>query len=228
MLGSAANQFAISQTSARWHLLLLVGASHSRHLNNTQRGCAVYRSFSAVIVVTVLSVFCLGQSSERLTVFGGFSFVPQDFSLTNPDGGHLIGWNASATFPLRPRVGVVADVSGYYPSYDFGCGAFCAQNAKIQSFLFGPQISVTRGRLRPFARFLLGDTYMSTSMNTFTSSNSLTFGAGGGVDESLTHRFALRGQVDWLHNSFQTSDNQRYNQEHRNVVRISTGLVIRF
>jgi hypothetical protein len=28
-------------------------------------------------------------------------------------------------------------------------------------------------------------------------------------------------------NRFQTSDNQRYNEEHRNIARLSTGLVIR-
>jgi len=208
-------------------------ASHSQHWNNTRSGCAMSRSFSVVFAVVLLSALCVGQSPERqpsgrVDVFGGFSFVPQDFSLTNPDGGHLFGWNASATFPQPHHLGVVADVSGYYPSFNYGCGSGCAQSAKIHSFLFGPQVSVTRGRLKPFARFLLGDTYISTDLKVFTSSNSLTFGAGGGVDISLSHRFALREQVDWLHNRFQTSDNQRYNEEHRNVARLSTGLVIRF
>jgi len=206
------------------HRTLSIGTTH-------ESGCAMSRSLSVVFAVVLLRALCVGQSPERqssgrVDVFGGFSFVPQDFSLTT-DGGHLFGWNASATFPQPHHLGVVADVSGYYPSYNFGCGSGCAQSAKVHSFLFGPQVSVTRGQFKPFARFLLGDTYI-TGLSTFTSSNSLTFGAGGGVDISLSHRFALRGQVDWLHNMFQTSDNQRYNQEHRNVARLSTGLVIRF
>ena len=206
------------------------GALHVLQSKRTQ-GILMARLISVVILLS-LSALCVGQSPEpqsagRVDVFGGFSFVPQDFSLTT-NGGHLFGWNASATFPQPHHLGVVADVSGYYPSYNFGCGPGCAQSAKIHSFLIGPEVSVTRGQLKPFARFLLGDTYMSTGLNTFTSSNSFTFGAGGGVDISLSHRFALRGQVDWLHNMFQTSDNQRYSQEHRNVARLSTGLVIRF
>lgn len=190
------------------------------------------RSFSVVFAVVLLSALCVGQSTERqssgrVEIFGGFSFVPQDFSLTNPDGGHLFGWNASATLPQPHHLGMVVDVSGYYPSFNFGCGSGCAQRAKIHSFLVGPQISITRGRLKPFARFLAGDTYIA-SPTAFTSSNSVTFGAGAGVDISLSKRFALREQVDWLHNRFQTSDNQRYHEEHRNVARLSTGLVIRF
>ena len=63
---------------------------------------------------------------------------------------------------------------------------------------------------------------------TFTSNNSFTFGAGGGVDLRVTRRFALRGQADWLHNRFKTTDNQRSNEEVHSPVRLSGGFVIRF
>ena len=181
------------------------------------------RFLSVGIMVALGSAFCAGQTAGRVDVFGGFSWLSQDISLLNQSTIGPVGWTASATFPVRPRMGVVADVSGYYHN----CGTGCS-SAKIHTFLFGPQYSVDRGRLRPFARFLIGDTYMTTSLSAFTSNNSFTFGAGGGVDVTLSRRLAWRGQVDWLHNGFQTSDNQRTNQEKHNVARLSTGIVIRF
>jgi len=134
---------------------------------------------------------------------------------------------------VKPSLGIVADFSGFYPSYNPGCQGSCSSTAKAYTFLFGPQVSITGGRWKPFARFLIGDMHMTTQLGgidaaTFTTNDSLAFGLGGGFDYSLTHRFALRGQVDWLHNGFQTSDNQRTNQEIRNVARMSTGVVFRF
>ncbi len=189
------------------------------------------RFFSLVGVAVLWAGFAAAQSAD-IAVFGGYSYINQDFSLTKPSGG-LSGWNASATLKVARYVGFVADFAGYYPGYNFGCTG-CDQSAKIHTFLFGPQASVTVGRITPFARFLFGDTHMSKAAgglpnnSTFSSTNSFTDGAGGGVDVGLTHRFAVRGQVDYLHNGFRTSDNQRTRFEIHNVVRISTGIVFRF
>ena len=197
----------------------------------------MYRFFSILFALIALSAFAAAQadgtSSRRVDVFGGFSYIPQDPSLTTDGTAGITGWNASVAFPAWHPVSMVVDFSGYYPGYNVGCIG-CGQHAKIHTFLVGPQISVTRGRISPFARFLLGDTYMHTFVDglsnyvVFTSSNSFTFGAGGGADVSLTHRFALRGQVDWLHNGFTTTDNQRRYEERHNLARISTGIVIHF
>ena len=190
------------------------------------------RFLCAACAVAVLVGICVGQSSDRLEVFGGYSHVNSDFSLTSPHG--LNGWNASATLKAWRYGGVVGDFAGYYPSYSFGCGTACSQSAKIHTFLFGPQISFTTGRIKPFVRFLIGDTHVSVSFpgtsisSPFTSNNSLTLGAGGGVDVRLIWRLAIRGQVDWLHTRFQTSDNQLSSRVVPNVARISTGVVLRF
>ncbi|HYM75457.1 MAG TPA: hypothetical protein VE377_05710 [Candidatus Dormibacteraeota bacterium] len=187
------------------------------------------RFLSVVFAVVLLSALCVGQSSGRVDVFGGFSFVYPDMSFSDSTG--MIGWNASATFPVKPSVGIVADFAGYYPGS--GCSV-CGPHSKVYTFLGGPQVSVTRGRLKPFARFLLGDTYDTSSIGglpgfkVFTSSNAFTFGAGGGVDVGITPRLAFRGQVDWLHNLFKTQDNQLTHEEKHNVARISTGIVFRF
>jgi opacity protein-like surface antigen len=193
------------------------------------------RQFSALFFgLFLLPPLAAAQSSNRVDLFAGYSYSSQDISLINvANGSGVSGWNASATFPLHSYLGLVADFSGFYPSYTTGCGAQCTSSAKIHSFLFGPQISIGHGKLKPFARFLVGDTNLYTSSAglssyTFTSNNALTFGLGGGIDYGLTHRLALRGQVDWLHNGFQTSNSQLTTQEIHNVARISTGVVFHF
>lgn len=184
--------------------------------------------------VLSLSLFSAAQSENRVDVFGGYSYSSQDISLINfASGSGVSGWNASATFALRSHLGLVADFSGFYPSYNTGCGAQCSSSAKIHSFLFGPQVSLGHSKLKPFARFLVGDTNVYTSVagsNTYilNSNNALTFGLGGGVDYGLTHRLALRGQVDWLHNGFKASNGELTNQEIHNIARISTGVVFHF
>ena len=182
--------------------------------------------------VVLLVAMCTAQSSNHGEVFAGYSHIVEDFSLTNPNAG-LTGWNASITSPSIHGVGFVADFAGFYPGYNFGC-AGCGQNAKIHTFLFGPQYSFTKSKWTMFGRFLIGDTNLHTHLDAsptfvnFNSTNSFTYGAGGGIEFALTRRFGLRGQADWLHNGFQTADNQRTSAEIHNVVRISTGIVFRF
>jgi|HubBroStandDraft_2_1064218.scaffolds.fasta_scaffold131195_2 hypothetical protein len=192
------------------------------------------RVASLVLVVFLAASCALAQSPDRGEIFAGYSYINKDFSLISPfssDG--LTGWNASATLKMVRYVGFVVDFAGYYPGSNSGCVG-CGESAKIHTFLFGPQASFAMGRVRPFARFLIGDTNMHTAAdeapngNTFTSTNSYTYGAGGGADVRLTRRFALRGQVDWLHNRFQTTDDQRTQFEIPNVARVSTGIVFRF
>jgi opacity protein-like surface antigen len=187
---------------------------------------------SSVVGFVLLWAACSVAQAQHVSVFAGYSYINQDFSLTKPSGG-FSGWNAAATFKMAHYVGFVADFAGYYPGYNFGCTG-CGQSAKIHTFLFGPQVSVPIGRITPFGRFLFGDTHLTTAedgignVQTFMSNNSFTYGAGGGADVGLTHHFAVRGQVDWLHNGFQTSDDQRTRAEIHNIVRISTGIVFRF
>jgi hypothetical protein len=188
--------------------------------------------FLSLVGVVLLWTAGAWSQSASIAVFGGYSYINKDFSLTKPSGG-LSGWNASATFKMAHYLGFVTDFAGYYPGYNFGCTG-CGQSAKIHTFLFGPQASITVGRITPFARFLFGDTHMTTaadgfpSNTTFMSTNSFTYGVGGGADIRIMPMFAVRGQVDYLHNAFQTSDNQRTQFEIPNVVRISTGIVFRF
>jgi opacity protein-like surface antigen len=184
----------------------------------------VTRPLLVVLVVLSVGGLVVGQSSDRVEVFGGYTYLNADYSLATTNGsGGANGWNASANFKVRPSLGLVADFSGFYPS----------SGVKEYTFLFGPQFSLQRGRFSPFARFLIGashvsgDTIGTNNANLLTSNNSFSLAAGGGVDYSITRRIAIRAGLDWLRNKFTPVDNQ-IPPPARNAVRISTGVVFRY
>lgn len=190
------------------------------------------RRLWVALAVLVLGGFAfnssaVAQSSDHVEIFGGYSYLSKDFSLASPNG--VSGWDASATFKMQRYFGVVADFSGFRPSYTFGvCPACVSSRSTAYTFLFGPQISIPLHRITPFGRFLLGDAHLSPSDSgvVFNSNTSFTVAAGGGFDFSLTRHFALRGQADWLRVGFTSRDDQIHNPH--NVARAATGLVFRF
>lgn len=166
-----------------------------------------------VFVALGLGEVSVAQSPDRLELFAGYSYVNNDFSLTSQGG--MQGWNAAADLRISRHLGVAADFSGLYP------------NASVHTYLFGPQVSFKINRLSPFVHALFGEA--SVNHNGYlTSNSSFSCAAGGGVDFGLTRRFALRGQVDWLHTEFGTFDSQGGSTFYNNVVRVSTGFVVRF
>jgi opacity protein-like surface antigen len=177
-----------------------------------------------VLAISFLADVAAAQSSDRVEVFGGFSYVSNDFSNTASD---LKGWDGSANFKIARYIGLDADFSGYYPS------TCCGNGAKVHTFLFGPQVSFGLKRVTLFAHFLLGDANVlySPAGSLFShynvaSENSFTYAEGGGVDFRLMRRVALRGEVDALHTDFQTVDSQGASDH--SAARILTGIVFRF
>jgi len=67
----------------------------------------------SVLAVLLLGCFVTAQS-DRVEVFGGYTYERPDFSLVNSHGG-ANGWNAAVNFKMRRWIGVVADFSGLYP-----------------------------------------------------------------------------------------------------------------
>lgn len=194
------------------------------------------RRIALVILVTLsMSNLVVAQLGNRLEIFGGYSYMHRDMSMVAPSGVH--GWNASANYRLYRWFGVTADFSAFFPGIPCCTASSSAEGARTDTFLFGPQVSLRRRRFSPFARFLVGTTNIlpanngALNLQVFTSDNSFTLAAGGGVDYSLTKHFGLRGQADWLHSGFvllSSLEPGRHYPPNDNVVRISTGIVMRF
>jgi hypothetical protein len=180
------------------------------------------RRFVCILALLLFAGYSVAQSSDHVEVFGGYSYMNPEFTSTSSS---VSGWALSATVHVFRHVGIVADFSGFSPT---GNGA-SAPFASYHTFMGGPQVSVSIGRIKPFARFLIGATRgaLTHPDSQFGGDFSpLTYGAGGGVDIGLDRWFAVRGQVDWLHIGSAQSNGQ--GSSLANSARVSAGLVFRF
>jgi opacity protein-like surface antigen len=183
------------------------------------------------IVSTVLVLASLGHAQVPSgNVFVGYSYMSAD--LTSNGRTNLNGWNGSIEGKFLPFIGIVGDFSGHYgsapvapnPACTGTVGGLCSglsASTDIYNFLFGPRVSVSVGKVRPFAHALAGAGHISESASGFSSSDtSFAYALGGGVDYHLIPLVSWRIQADWLQTRF-FSDTQ-------NNVRISTGVAFHF
>jgi opacity protein-like surface antigen len=125
-------------------------------------------------------------------VFGGLSY-------THSGQANLKGWHVSGAIPFRGglvggSVRIAADFSGHY-------GSFAGADLSQLTFLAGPRLAWTRGRLSPFGQVLVGVARTGTSITTPPlSSSSTSWGGalGAGTDYGFTRRWAARAQADLL------------------------------
>lgn len=148
-----------------------------------------------------------GQNDPKFDVFGGYSYVHSGpgMGFASADAN---GWEASLSYNWNRWLALKADFDGHY------C---CDQT--MHNFLFGPQINLGKGKLKPFVHGLVGVSH-GTSTGGF-SDNVLGFAAGGGLDYKWTDRISLRiVQADYL--------GTRYGDETQHNLRLSAGIVFHF
>ncbi|MGA8619442.1 MAG: outer membrane beta-barrel protein [Candidatus Sulfotelmatobacter sp.] len=161
------------------------------------------------------------QIPTRGNVFFGYSYYNTD--LSSIDRANTNGWEASVEGKFIPWVGIVADFDSHYGSQNFpllcvGCGSF---NASIteHNFLFGPRVSVSVGKIRPFAEALFGGAHVNVN-NGVGSDTSFATALGGGLDYKIIRPVAWRFQGDYVQTRFFGAT--------QNNIRLSTGIVLRF
>jgi hypothetical protein len=174
-------------------------------------------------------VFCLcafaGLASAQIptkgNVFFGYSYYNTDISTV--DRANTNGWEATFEGKVFPWVSIAADFDGHYGSENFpACAAFACStfNASISeyNFLFGPRLSMSVGKFRPFAEVLVGAGHVNAGIAGSDTSFASAF--GGGVDYRILKPIAWRFQGDYVVTQF-------FGKTQSNV-RVSTGLVLRF
>src|SRR4051812_11193261 len=175
---------------------------------------------------STLSIFVLGVFVSPVNAqvaggpFVGYSYVraPVSLPVFLPDTGRILqngsanlnGWNISFAGKLLPFVELTADVSGHYGTQNvtdecgliLGCHpAGDTLDANMYNFLLGPQVSVSRGRLTPFAHALFGLGYIREHTTARSFSDSITgfaYAMGGGLDYHLVGPLSWRLQGDFL------------------------------
>ena len=192
--------------------------------------------------LSLLSSLAAAQIPTKGNIFLGYSYGRVNFSAPTrpPDAGSIVfpsnpanlnGWNGSLEGKVFPFVGIVADLSGYYgsPAFTATCGLILGcvptnghANASVYNVLFGPRLSVSVGKVRPFAHALVGVAHVNQSSHSLFSNSATSFAdaVGGGIDYRLIPLVAWRFQLDFLQSRFfsKTQDNFRF----------STGIVLRF
>jgi hypothetical protein len=161
-------------------------------------------------------------------VFFGYSYYS-----TNPssiDRANTNGWEASVEGKVLPFLGFVADVDSHYGSENFlaacpqvpvGGGGPCPSfNTDIteRNYLFGPRVSFSVGRFRPFVEGLFGGAHVNATG--VGSDTSFATALGGGLDYKIIRPLAWRFQGDYVQTRFFGAT--------QNNVRLSTGIVFRF
>jgi len=189
------------------------------------------------VFAVILTFFCFVAVGSAQLLPKGNVFIGYSYARADVGGGNnvnLNGWNGSLEGRIFPHIGIVADLSGVYGGNDspsicpllvpVGGGGGCINvhtSIHQTNVLFGPRVSFSVGKIRPFAHFLVGVAHESLSSN--GSSNSDTsFGDmfGGGVDYKLFHVLAWRLEGNYV--------GTRYFSGTQSDFRLSTGVVFNF
>ncbi len=182
-----------------------------------------------LVAAFLLALFASSAAAQVPTsgnVFFGYSYYNTDISGLGRNG--LNGWQGSLEGKILPHVGIVADLGGHYgslpfvsPSLTCPVGVMCSVpngSTHIYDALFGPRVSASFGKFRPFAEFEVGASHVATSP--LGSGTSFANAFGGGLDYRIIRPIAWRFQVDYVHTRFFSSTQSN--------ARISTGIVLRF
>lgn len=176
----------------------------------------------ALFAAIMFAGFANAQIPTTGNVFFGYSYYNAD--ATSFGRSSFNGWNASFEGKVLPFVGLVADVSSTYGSADEPI--FCPElvcplvsvGAHEQNVMFGPRVSASVGKFRPFAEALFGAGHVNVSG--YTSDTSFATAVGGGLDYKIIRPIALRFEGDYVQTRFFGTT--------QNNVQLSTGIVLRF
>jgi len=183
-------------------------------------------TFITLVILCSFATLAAAQVPTSGNVFFGYSYYSTN--LSSVDRANTNGWEATVEGKVLPSIGIAADFSSHYGTEHFllvcplgavnGCALSNDFNVSEQDYLFGPRASVSVGKVRPFAEFLIGAAHASA--NGLASDTSFATAIGGGLDYKLAKPLAWRFQGDFVHTSL-------FGNGHNNV-KIATGIVFRF
>ena len=183
------------------------------------------KRIAMVLALLWMSAAGFAQTPSAGNVFIGYSFNRAGTGWSNT--GNLNGWELSAERRFTPNFAFVGDLSTHYGTLQmpdihiFGGAGTTPSTTRVEALMFGPRISVTVGRIRPFATALVGVGHLHEDALDYAYGETCVADAiGGGVDYRLIPLLSWRLQGDWL----QT----RFHGGRQDDARISTGLVVNF
>ena len=198
---------------------------------------------AALVLVALAAMAVAAAAQGKVELFAGYSYLrpsmtyqqsfqceviivcpppPPVFVTAHPN---LNGCEFSATYKLKPWLGVTGDFSGHYGT------VASHSSAHVQTFLFGPEVSLP-AKVSPFVHLLIGGAHESIGSSIGplggfsgsvlpTSGNYFATALGAGIDLRLTRFISVRPvQVDYLLT--------RAHSTTQNQPRVSAGVLLRF
>jgi opacity protein-like surface antigen len=196
-------------------------------------------SFLALLVVLCLPLAVSAQeAAPKVEIFGGYSFLRLNLDAVpgSADVGANLGnldthgFNVSFAGNPARHIGIVSEFSQYTKSETFNVlGSPIADGVNVKfrvlTLLFGPRVTLHRGKVEPFVHALFGGARASAEAAALGLSQedvgyAFAYALGGGLDVKVHNNIAIRlGQVDYL--------GARAGGEGLNNFRYSVGVVIR-
>lgn len=193
-----------------------------------------------ILVAVFIAVSFAGWGEAQVptsgNMFFGYSYYNSGLAV---DRANLNGWEGSLEGKVLPHVGIVADFSGHYGSQKFpvcpvfvpvgggggGCATASASTHQL-NVMFGPRISFSAGKWRPFGQGLFGIAHISS--DGFGSNNSFAMALGGGLDYRIVKPVAWRFQLDYMRTQITLAGFGFSSGSAQHNFRMSTGIVFRF
>src|SRR5262249_25034344 len=99
-----------------------------------------------------------GQSTPRAEVFLGYDYMRAN-SATNVPAFSLNGGSGQFAVNFNPWIGFLADMGAVHNGNISGLNT----DTTVSHYLFGPRVTLHRGRVRPYLQILWGGAHLGTS-----------------------------------------------------------------
>ena len=191
-------------------------------------------------VVMLLGLAAVAQDAPKFEAALDYTYARYSPSHNYiPNSYSLNGGGGAFDFNFTKYLGFKGDFQGYgsntqhfsIPSGSILCPTGCSGmvQANLFTYLFGPQIGIRTGKLRPYGHFLIGGAHSNAAANLHSqelsasgtpSNNAFALAFGGGLDIPINHTgtVAFRpAEVDYLWTRFniQTGQSSQSNFQYK-------------
>jgi hypothetical protein len=186
------------------------------------------RSVLIAGVAMLTGLAAMAQDAPKFEAAIDYSYARYTASHNFASSYSLNGGGGELDYNFTKYLGIKGDFQGYgsntqrftAPAGSAVCPLGCSANIQgnLFTYLFGPQIGIRTGKIRPFGHVLLGGAHSNVYGNlqkttglVFSkapSGNSFALAAGGGIDIAINHTgtIAFRpAEIDYLYTRFNNS-----------------------
>lgn len=179
-------------------------------------------------IVLVLGLAAVAQEAPKIELAIDYSYARYNPSHAFVKNGYsLNGAGGSVNFNFTKYLGIKMELEGYGSNTKTftapvgsaicpgGCSA--ALQGNLFTYLFGPQVGIRSGKVRPYGHLLFGGAHSNVYNNLKNlpgvtlpnpAGNTFAMVFGGGVDFPIVHsgKIAIRpGEIDYFYTRFNNS-----------------------